>query len=47
LHYKLNSLSLNLPSTVSCEINNTAYNAPIGKYGYNNDSNLSKTTGVF
>lgn len=48
LHYKLNNpymeSSIFLDSTVD---NTTAYNASIGKYGYNSTSNLAKTIGIF
>lgn len=47
LHYKLNNVYLNNTTNFTSEISATAYNSALGKYGYNADSNLAKTSGTF
>ena len=47
LHYKLDDPYIESTSILSCSITETAYNSVISKYGYNDDSNLSKTVGNF
>lgn len=47
LHYKLDDTYIENSNIISCNITETAYNAPISKYGYNDTSNLIKTTGNF
>lgn len=47
LHYKLDDPYIESTTLLSSTINETAYNASISKYGYNDTSNLIKTTGVF
>ena len=47
LHYKLDDSYVETSNILSCTITDTAYNSPIGKYGYNDDSNLIKTSGYF
>ena len=48
LHYKLDDKYIEpIGTTLSSDITTTAYNSVNGKYGYNNDSNLAKTSGFF
>ena len=47
LHYKLDDTYAENSTIISCNITETAYNSPISKYGYNDTSNLIKTTGNF
>lgn len=47
LHYKLDDPYTESTTLLSSTINETAYNASISKYGYNDTSNLIKTTGIF
>jgi len=47
LHYKLDDTYIENSTILSCSITETAYNASISKYGYNDDSNLIKTIGTF
>ena len=47
LHYKLDSPYIEASTFLDSTITETAYNASIGKYGYNETSNLIKTTGFF
>lgn len=47
LHYKLDDIYSEVTTMLSCNITETAYNSPISKYGYNDNSNLIKTVGNF
>lgn len=47
LHYKLNDAYNEESTFLTTGISSTAYNASLGKYGYNTDSNLGKINGFF
>lgn len=47
LHYKLDDTYAETSIFLTSTITTTAYNSQGGKYGYNTDSNLAKTEGVF
>ena len=47
LHYKLDDPYVENSNIINSIINDTAYNSSLGKYGYNETSNLGKINGNF
>lgn len=49
LHYKLDGKNETTTNLITTEdgLSSTAYNASVGKYGYNTDSNMQKTVGDY